>query len=127
MLLKMLSMNASSNSDGEQWKVFVYDRTCRDIISPILKLHELRKRGVTLHLMLDGRRDGVPDVPAVYFITPSAENVQIIANDCAKDLYQSAYINFASPVPRNVFEMFARSTVESNSANKVRSVLCMVD
>ncbi|CAI5716838.1 unnamed protein product [Peronospora destructor] len=30
---------------GDQWKVLIYDKFCRDIISPILKLHELRKKG----------------------------------------------------------------------------------
>ena len=37
----------------DPWKVLVYDAFCRDVISPLLKVGDLRKRGVTLHLLLD--------------------------------------------------------------------------
>lgn len=39
---------------------------------------KLRKRGVTLHLLLESDREDIPDVPAVYFVEPTAENIQRI-------------------------------------------------
>lgn len=45
-----------------QWKVLIYDRKCRDIISPLLNVSKLRKRGVTLHLLLEAEREDIPDV-----------------------------------------------------------------
>jgi hypothetical protein len=42
--------------------VLIYDRKCRDIISPLLNVSKLRKRGVTLHLLLEAEREDIPDV-----------------------------------------------------------------
>jgi hypothetical protein len=39
------------NTDfNDQWKVLIYDKDCRDIISPLLNVGDLRQKGVTLHL-----------------------------------------------------------------------------
>lgn len=42
--------------------MLIYDRRCRDIISPLLNVSKLRKRGVTLHLLLEAEREDIPDV-----------------------------------------------------------------
>ncbi|KAI2570846.1 sec1 family domain containing 1 [Homo sapiens] len=31
--------------------------------------------GITLHLLLHSDRDPIPDVPAVYFVMPTEENI----------------------------------------------------
>ncbi|KAF1334082.1 Sec1 family transporter sly1, partial [Globisporangium splendens] len=98
---------------GEQWKVLVYDKFCRDIISPILKLHELRKKGVTLHMLIEQERDAIPDVPAIYFVEPTAENIHRIVADCSKELYSSVHLNFAYPMSRESMELLARLSVEA--------------
>jgi sec1 family domain-containing protein 1 len=41
---------------------------------------KLRKRGVTLHLLLESDREEIPDVPAIYFVEPSAENIQRVSD-----------------------------------------------
>ena len=43
----------------------MYDAYCRDIISPLLKVGDLRKQGITLHLLLDGEREAITDVPVL--------------------------------------------------------------
>ena len=45
---------------------------------------ELRKHGITLHLMINVNREPIPDVPAIYFVEPTKENVQRIAQDLGK-------------------------------------------
>lgn len=40
----------------------------QDILAPLLHVNELRKHGVTLHMLLDAERQPIPDVPAVYFV-----------------------------------------------------------
>jgi hypothetical protein len=52
LLGKMLNLSSSGvNSDfNDQWKVLIYDKDCRDIISPLLTIGALRQKGVTLHL-----------------------------------------------------------------------------
>ncbi len=40
----------------------------QDILAPLLHVNELRRHGVTLHMLLDADRQPIPDVPAVYFV-----------------------------------------------------------
>ena len=42
------------------WKILVYDRHTRGIISPLLSVSALRERGVTLHLLLSSEREPIP-------------------------------------------------------------------
>ena len=83
----------------EVYKVLVLDPYTRDVLSPVLRLNELRRTGVTLLLMVDGERQAVPDVPAVYFCRPTSENVERIAQDLATGTYEVAHVNFSAPCP----------------------------
>ncbi|CAH0484950.1 unnamed protein product [Peronospora farinosa] len=133
-LLRMLDFNSESTGGfadavldsvdrwGDQWKVLIYDKFCRDIISPILKLHELRKKGVTLHMRLDTERDAIPDVPAIYFVEPTHENLTQIVSDCSKELYSSAHLNFAYPLSRESLEYLARASVEAGCTSMIAKV-----
>lgn len=105
-----------------QWKILIYDKTCRSIISPLLSVSDLRRRGVTLHLLVDSEREPIPDVPAVYFVEPTRANLSIIAKDCALRLYKAAYLNFVTRLDRSLLEEFARLVVQSNAVEKVALV-----
>jgi hypothetical protein len=109
----------SSASMMNQWKVLIYDKPCRTIISPILSVSQLRSRGVTLHMLIDSDRDPIPDVPAVYFVEPTRENLAIIAQDCAKRLYERVHLNFVSKLDRSLMEELARLVVQSNSLDMI--------
>lgn len=104
------------------WKVLVYDKACQDILAPVLSVGELRKLGITLHMLIDQKRERVPDVPAVYFVRPTAENVQQICADCAAGLYDSFHLNFSSSLPRPLLEKLAQETLQSNTAARVARV-----
>ena len=49
-LMLSLQQPVKKQSDEPVWKVLIYDRVGQDIISPLLKVGELRDMGVTLHL-----------------------------------------------------------------------------
>ncbi|EJK55586.1 hypothetical protein THAOC_24670, partial [Thalassiosira oceanica] len=62
----MLSLPSSSDRNGDAsspWKILVYDRHTRGIISPLLSVSALRERGVTLHLLLGSEREPIPADP----------------------------------------------------------------
>ena len=53
--VRMLDLTLSG--DGEEvYKVLVLDRAGRDIVSPLIRVSDLRKHGVTLHLLLETDR-----------------------------------------------------------------------
>jgi hypothetical protein len=117
---KMLNLNQEkdeedSKNDQNVWKVLVFDSFGRDLISSVLRVSDLFKNGVTVHMLLNADRYPIPDVPAVYFVSPTAENVKIIAKDLANGLYESAYLNFISPLPRDLLEDLAQQTVYTSN------------
>lgn len=132
---RMLAFNEDSgmNNDNEyslppagtsrnQWKILIYDVPCRSIISPLLSVSQLRRRGVTLHLLLHSDREAIPDVPAVYFVSPTKENLARIAQDCGKRLYSRCHLNFVTKLDRSLMEEFAKLVVQTGSLDVVSSV-----
>ena len=61
------------------WKILIMDPTSTDILATSLRVQDLRENGVTLHLQLHSDRPALPDVPAIYFVSPTSENVARIA------------------------------------------------
>lgn len=114
--------STTTTSFSQQWKVLVYDGACRDIISPLITVRKLRENGVTLHMLISATRDRIPDVPAVYFLQPSEENVRRVVEDCKRKLYDEIYLNFCSPLSQPLMQMLARGMVEANAV----SVVCKV-
>mmetsp|Transcript_14375 Transcript_14375/g.29895 ORF Transcript_14375/g.29895 Transcript_14375/m.29895 type:complete len:653 (-) Transcript_14375:1612-3570(-) len=111
-----------AGSSHNQWKILIYDKECRSIISPLLSVSQLRRRGVTLHLLLNSEREPIPDVPAVYFCRPTKENLSIIAQDCAKGLYGRSHLNFVTRLDRPLMEDFAKLVVQSGTIENIAGI-----
>jgi hypothetical protein len=116
----MLDLNREADERNwhDPWKVLIYDVYCREIISPLLKIGDLRKRGITLHLLLESDREPIADVPAIYFIQPTRANIKRLSEDCARGLYETYYVNFTPAIPRHLLEEFATAALESQTANQ---------
>ena len=113
---------APAGTSHNQWKLLIYDKPCRSIISPLLSVSQLRSRGVTLHLLISSEREPIPDVPAVYFVEPTRSNLSIIAQDCAKRLYSKVHLNFVTKLDRSLMEEFAKTVVQANCLDVIASV-----
>ncbi|KAH9286813.1 Sec1 family domain-containing protein 1 [Echinococcus granulosus] len=119
----MLNFNtASTKEDEPQWKLLIYDRIGQDIIAPLFSVKELRSVGVTLHLLLDIKREPIPDVPAVYFVYPSKANITRICQDFESDLYSSYYLNFISPISRENLELLAETALTEDCIQRIKKV-----
>ena len=64
-------------------------------------------------------RHPIPDVPVVYLLEPTPQNLEGITGDLQKGLYTPAYINFLSSVPRPLLEDFATQTATSETSDKI--------
>ncbi|KAF6779888.1 hypothetical protein AHF37_00765 [Paragonimus kellicotti] len=119
----MLNFNSPPTAkDVPQWKVLIYDQLGRDIISPLLSVKDLRALGVTLHLLIDSPREHIPDVPAVYFIFPSKENITSVCKDFELARYESYYLNFISPISREFLEVIAQSALSEDCVQQIARV-----
>ncbi|KAI5818739.1 Sec1-like protein [Pyronema omphalodes] len=111
------------NEDGEPiWKVLVFDNLGRDIISSVLRVQDLRNFGVTIHLNLHAPRHPIPDVPVVYLVEPTSQNIEAISADLQKNLYETAYVNFLTSIPRQLLEDFAAVTAQNGTSDKIAQV-----
>ncbi|KAG0227413.1 Vesicle trafficking between the ER and Golgi [Actinomortierella wolfii] len=105
-----------------EWKVLIFDNFGRDVISSVLRVSDLRENGVTVHMQLKSDRQPIPDVPAVYFVEPTSDNIRRISEDLSNHLYDSYYINFSSAIPRPLMEELAASTIPSGTSDHIQQV-----
>ncbi|KAK7015024.1 Sly1 vesicle trafficking sec1-like protein [Favolaschia claudopus] len=105
------------------WKVLVLDQQTKDVLATVLRVQDLRDVGVTLHVQLHSPRPPLPDVPAVYFVSPTLANIRRIAEDLEKSLYESFHLNFVEPLPRALLEELAASVAKDGTGDLVEQVL----
>ena len=79
-------------------------------------------RGVTMHMNLTSNRHPIPDVPVVYLVEPSTENLSKITQDLQKELYGQAYVNFLHSVPRPILEDWATETATAGTNEAIAAV-----
>ncbi|KAF3787703.1 SEC1 family transport protein [Nymphaea thermarum] len=131
-IVRMLNLNqqpltalGGSGNGGpaeEVYKILILDRLCRDILSPLIHVKDLRKHGITLFFSIDKERQTIPDVPAIYFVRPDSTNIQRIIADASRGLYESFHLNFSSSLPRPLLEELASGTLKSDSIGRISKV-----
>ena len=90
------------------WKILVLDEVSKDILATVLRVQDLRDVGVTLHVsvhppnpffqllifptvtrQLHTPRPPLPDVPAVYLVSPTIVNIRRIAQVASAALLET--------------------------------------
>ncbi|KAI3405453.2 SLY1 [Candida oxycetoniae] len=130
ILERMLHLNKEGSADltlaskSEEiiWKVLVMDEKSRDILSSVLRVNDLLRCGITVHALVNKRRSKLPDVPVIYFIEPTRENISIVIDDLNEDKYENFYINFTAHIDRDLLEDFAKQVALSGKANRIKQV-----
>ncbi|SGZ50243.1 CIC11C00000005033 [Sungouiella intermedia] len=115
-------LTLASKSEEIVWKVLVMDRTSQAVISSILRVNDLLRCGITVHAVILAQRSPLPDVPAIYFVEPTVENVSIIIDDLQADKYESFYINFTLSINRELLEEFAKKVSLCGKGAKIKQV-----
>jgi sec1 family domain-containing protein 1 len=107
-----------------------------------LRVQDLRDVGVTLHVQvvytflrvktrltlllfarqLHSNRPPLPDVPAIYFVSPTVENIKRVAEDLDKALYESVHLSFVEPLPRMMLEELATQVAQDGTGDSVKQV-----
>ncbi|XP_010941410.1 SEC1 family transport protein SLY1 [Elaeis guineensis] len=133
LIVRMLNLNQPSNRGGgissdtavaaeEVYKILIMDAFCLGILSPLIHVNDLRKHGITLFFPIDKSRQTVPDVPAIYFVRPTPENVDRIAADADRGLYESFHLNFSASLPRPLLETLAFKTLEKDAVHRISKI-----
>lgn len=104
------------------WKVLVMDRAAQAVISLVLRVNDLLRCGITVHALVGSPRSALPDVPAIYFVKPTVENVTHILTDLQEDKYESFYVNFTLAIARELLEDFAKKVLLLGAGHKIKQV-----
>ena len=68
---------------------------------------------------LHSNRPPLPDVPAVYFVSPTLPNIRRIAEDLEKNLYERFHLSFVEPLPRSLLEELAASVAKDGTGDLI--------
>lgn len=104
------------------WKVLILDKKSTSIVSSVLRVNDLLEYGITMHAMIDKRRAQLEDVPVIYFVEPTPENVATIIKDIENDQYYQFYINFTSSLSRSLLEEFAKKVALTGKSDRIKQV-----
>ncbi|KAG9458656.1 hypothetical protein H6P81_003164 [Aristolochia fimbriata] len=128
-VIRMLNLNqtpnatiGSANSSEQVYKVLILDKFCRDVLSPLIHVKDLRKHGITLYFLIEKERQTIPDVPAIYFLQPNSANISRIISDASRSLYDTFHLNFSTSIPRPLLEDLATGLLNSDSVSRVGKI-----
>jgi hypothetical protein len=74
---------------------------------------------IYVNSQLHSLRPPLPDVPAVYFVSPTLANIRRIAEDLRKGLYESFHLNFVEPLPRALLEELAAFVAQDGTGDLI--------
>ncbi|CAG7852025.1 SubName: Full=Related to SLY1 protein {ECO:0000313/EMBL:CCA75728.1} [Serendipita indica DSM 11827] len=114
---------ANAPSGPTVWKVLILDNRSKDVLATVLRVQDLRDVGVTLHVQLHTTRPALPDVPAIYFVSPTLQNIKRIAEDLNAGLYESYHLSFIEPLPRALLEELASLVARDGTSESIEQVL----
>ncbi|KAJ8384529.1 hypothetical protein AAFF_G00204440 [Aldrovandia affinis] len=89
---------------SEVWKILILDHFTTKILSSCCKMSDLMMDGITIVEDLFKIREPVPEMRAIYFITPTAKCVDAFIQDFkVKPKYKAAYVYFTDYCPDALF------------------------
>lgn len=110
----MLHFNGFFQREEEDpiWKVFVFDPHTQNILSPLLKVSQLRNEGVTVFRTLSSIDDScaISDVPVLFFVQPTDENIKQICSLLRRDIFSCAFVNWSGFVSKRGLELLAEQS-----------------
>ncbi|XP_018425016.1 PREDICTED: syntaxin-binding protein 3 [Nanorana parkeri] len=88
-----------------EWKILVLDEFTTKLLTSCCKMTDLLQEGITVVEDIYKKRQPVPDLKAIYFISPTEKSIEILVNDCkAKQCkYKTLYVYFSDTCPDSLF------------------------
>ena len=89
-----------------KWRVLVVDSLTLKIVSSVIKMHELASEGIINVEIIERRRADMPN-EAIYLITPTLKNVQVLVKDFQNEnqpKYSAAQICFTENCQDDIFK-----------------------
>ncbi|GAB0489524.1 hypothetical protein MMPV_000744 [Pyropia vietnamensis] len=100
MIRRVVNPSGAAKAGGapKNWVVLIVDRSALRILAAALPLNELVNDGVTIIEYLELRREPLPQLPAIYLLSPAAESVAALVAEDPKQ-YKEFHVFFTAPLP----------------------------
>ncbi|CAL1535086.1 unnamed protein product [Lymnaea stagnalis] len=98
----------------KEWKVLILDSFCTQILNKSCAMYDIVSEGITLVEDLYKKREPLPLLEAVYFITPNEKSITALTNDFrdpTKSLYKAAHVFFNEACPDELFNLLCKARV----------------
>jgi len=98
--------------DADHWRVLVVDNESVKVISAAAKMYDVMDKNITVVENISLKRQPIPQMEAIYFLTPSREIVEALCEDFqGTPLYACAHVFFTSNLERDLLELMAKSKI----------------
>uniref|UniRef100_A0A8C5QG79 Syntaxin binding protein 3 n=1 Tax=Leptobrachium leishanense TaxID=445787 RepID=A0A8C5QG79_9ANUR len=91
---------------ADEWKILLLDNFTTKLLTSCCKMTDLLQEGITVVEDLFKIRQPVPDMKAIYFISPTEKSIDCVVNDFnnkSSIKYKAAYVYFTDVCPDNLF------------------------
>lgn len=108
---------------SEVWKILILDDFTTKLLTSCCKMSDLMSEGITIVEDLHKSREPVPEMKAIYFMSPTVKCVDAFIDDFKlKPKYKAAYVYFTDYCPDDLF-----SKMKSYCAKYIRvcKEICM--
>ncbi|XP_054240584.1 syntaxin-binding protein 3 isoform X1 [Indicator indicator] len=100
----------------EEWKIMLLDDYTTKLLSLCCRMTDLLAEGITVVENVYKTREPVPQMKAIYFITPTKKSVDGLIDDFitkSSSRYKAAYVYFTDFCPDNLFNKIKSSCAKS--------------
>ncbi|XP_065917509.1 syntaxin-binding protein 1-like isoform X2 [Dysidea avara] len=104
------------------WKILVLDHITTRIVSTCCRMHDVLATGITLVEGLEKAREPLPNMEAIYIITPTESSVKKLVEDLdssSEPMYQGAHVFFSHACDKKVMNRIA---VSKYAKRKIRTL-----
>lgn len=101
------------------WKALIVDAESTRVISACCRMYDIMEENITVVEKIDIARQPLPNLEAIYFLTPKPESVEALINDFKRKekdrpyMYAAVHLFFTSKLPDSEFQKISSAAVAS--------------